>query len=504
MNLMSRSFLQIYEQMLHPVLVFDIDLNIQYVNQAAKIFYEDKNKRPQDSHQTLLDFDIHLKDPGQLEKFKDHLALKTSFNRNSLYQFNNGKKYQVEMNITRYHLDGEVFFLQQYFNVKPAAYSNQVCKIKPELLYFTQTLLDNVPIPFFYKNMKGHYIGCNKAFEKIIGKPRHEIINCTAFHLFKPEIAQIIAQYDAFLINGQKEAIDYQMTLIFEDDTAHELFFSKTIINKAGFLPTNIVGVMLDLSETKQKELLLCDAKNAAEAAVRAKSEFLENMSHELRTPMNATMGMTAMLLVTELDEEQREYADLINQENHHLLDIIDKILNYSRYTKESFVLKSLDFSLRDLIYSITDQYQTKATQSNLELRYMVQNDVPELLLGDANCLSEILKHLLDNAFKFTKQGFVSLTVNLSAYLPQEKLYCLRFNVQDTGIGIDKDKQQSIFDAFNQADNSRVRQYGGIGLGLSLSARLISLMKGVIWLESEVNQGSTFRFTAYFKESELI
>lgn len=501
MSSLITSIFQMYEHMLHPVLIFDINFQIHYLNLAAKEYYACQKREI--ILQTLFDFDVSLKEIETLERFKAHLSTKKSFNRNSLCRAQDGRQYQVEMNISAVELERRVYYVQQHFNMTPSPEQENLCQIETNLLSFTQNLLDNIPIPFFYKNRYGQYIGCNKAFEKIIGLSRKQLIYRTAAELFQPEVAQLIQQYDYLLMTGQKESVDYQMTMIFGDGSAHQISFSKTVVNKTELSSAEIVGVMIDISEIKQKEFLLREAKNAAEASVRAKSEFLENMSHELRTPMNATMGMTSMLLATNLDEEQREYANLINQENHHLLEILDKILNYSRYTKESFVLKSIDFSLKDLIGSIVNHYAKNALTKQITLKYTIQEEVPDLLLGDPNCLSEILKHLLDNAIKFTSQGEILLTANLSAYLPNEKLYCLRFNVQDTGIGIDQNKLRSIFDAFNQADNSRVRQYGGVGLGLSISARLIALMKGVIWVESEVGQGSVFRFTAYFKESDF-
>ncbi|HDY8174273.1 TPA: response regulator, partial [Vibrio vulnificus] len=258
---------------------------------------------------------------------------------------------------------------------------------------------------------------------------------------------------------------------------------------------SGIVGILLDLTERKQMESELRDAKDTADAMSRAKGDFLANMSHEIRTPMNAILGMAHLALNTELDPSQRKYLTRINESAKNLLGIINDILDFSKIEAGKLSVESIDFSLDEVFENLTNVISFKAQEKGIEFLLDIDPRVPVGLVGDPLRLGQVLVNLCGNAVKFTEKGEILVSVMPESQSSDD--VTLRFSVKDTGIGIDKEKIADLFNAFSQADTSITREFGGTGLGLSISKQLVELMGGQLSVSSAVGMGSTFTFTIH-------
>jgi len=347
---------------------------------------------------------------------------------------------------------------------------------------------------------KGNIVNINKKLHDWLGYKPEEVIgrNLSELPFLSEESkVKIREKFSARLLG--KNTPPYELDFITKSGKKHiGKIFASLIKDKEGKIIQDLAMVS-NITEDKRLQDELRQAKEDAEVANRAKSDFLANMSHEIRTPMNTIVGMGDLLSETQLLPEQQQYIHTLQTAGETLLSLISDILDLSKIEGGHLDLEEIDFDLGELIEKIGQIIAMRAHKKGLELSYQVMPDVPNSLTGDPDRLRQILINLITNAIKFTKKGEVLVEVQYDKDRAKTKdAALLRFSVKDTGIGIPREKLNSIFDSFIQVSSSVTRQYGGTGLGLTISQRLIGLMGGRIWVQSKVGQGSTFYFTAQF------
>ena len=344
-------------------------------------------------------------------------------------------------------------------------------------------------------NLDGQIVDCNSACARIFGfSSREEMMETRMGERYaKP------GDREAFLarLMPTGNMTNYEHRMRRKDGSPVWLLASTTVAGQKYGAPAATESTLIDITERKRVEEELQHAKDIAEAASRAKSEFLANMSHEIRTPMNGIIGMTELALETNLTEEQREYLSMVKTSADALLSVINDILDFSKIEAGKMDLDLSVFSVREVLEETIKAFGVTAGEKRLELVCDIRSDIPPIVEGDSTKLRQVVVNLLGNAIKFTDQGEVVLQVEVEK--KEEQDVELHFIVRDTGVGVPREKQQLIFEAFAQADSSSRRKYGGTGLGLTISSRLVAMMGGRIWLESELGQGSTFHFTTRFK-----
>jgi PAS domain S-box-containing protein len=357
-------------------------------------------------------------------------------------------------------------------------------------LRFVEVLLEATPTALYLKDRQGRFIRVNRAFEDLLGVERSQWVGRSSAELAGDDALLVDPERDQQLFEtGVAQTFEASFIHRPTGETRQGLFRKAPITNAAGEV-TGLVANIVDITERTQMELALRRATRHAEAANSAKSEFLANMSHEIRTPMNGVIGMTDLALDTDLDEVQREYLEVVKTSAQSLMVILNDILDFSKIEAGRLDIESVVFNLPGLMSDTLKALRPRAAQKGLALTLELGAALPRQVRADPGRLRQILTNLCDNAIKFTATGAV--VIRLDGEPAEEGAWNLHLSVQDSGIGIDPEKQQRIFEAFSQADSSTTRRFGGTGLGLTICSRLATLMGGRIWLESQPGQGSIF------------
>ncbi|MDH4251831.1 MAG: ATP-binding protein [Nitrospira sp.] len=303
----------------------------------------------------------------------------------------------------------------------------------------------------------------------------------------------------AAYLSRRKSQLEIEHRLRHKDGSYRWILARGTLIKSHG-QSTRIVGIHLDVTDRKVAEEQLRQAKEVAEAASQAKSQFLANVSHEIRTPMNGVLGMAELLLRCALGDKERHLTESIHRSGTVLLGLINDILDFSKIEAGKLQLEIISFEIRRTIQDAVDLAMPEVQKKHLKISWHVAGDIPAYLLGDPMRLRQIIVNLVGNAVKFTERGVIEVAVSVESH--RGELYGLSVTVRDTGIGISPEAQAHIFAAFSQADGSTTRKYGGTGLGLAIVKQLVTLMGGHIKLQSAPGEGSTFTFSGYFKECD--
>jgi PAS domain S-box-containing protein len=369
-------------------------------------------------------------------------------------------------------------------------------------------VLNNIPLYIFWKDRTSSYLGGNTIFAQAAGMSDSQaLIGKSDFELDWKDLAESFRADDRRVMETNTPKLNFEESVIRPDGKVITVRTSKVPLQDREGTVFGVLGIFEDITERKQidaqikayaeelvqKNSTLDRALVDAEAAVLAKSAFLATMSHEIRTPMNGVIGMTGLLLDTDLTPEQREFAETVRLSGDHLLTVINDILDFSKIEAGKMNLEIIDFDLRTAVAEAVDLLAERASSKGLNLACLFHAEVPEALRGDPGRLRQILLNLLGNAIKFTEQGEVVLSVTLLHHTKTDAT--VRFAVQDTGIGLSPEGQGHMFQSFSQADNSTTRKFGGTGLGLAICKQLTELMGGQIGVDSRLGEGSTFWFT---------
>ena len=358
-------------------------------------------------------------------------------------------------------------------------------------LRFIEELLEIIPNPVYFKDRLGRYIGCNRACEDLLGLRREDFLGRTVGEFEPLETAGEEERRDSELY-AEGGVQTYDAHVVQPSGEVRDVVCSKTLFTGGQGDVGGILGVITDITRQKRVEAELREASHQAEAASRAKSEFLANMSHEIRTPMSGIIGLIDLTLGAPLGEQERRFLSLAKSSAHSLLNVLNDILDLSRVEAGRMSLEQLAFQPRNLLAEVVASLEPRARAKGLALDCRIAREAPTQMVSDPLRLRQIFVNLLGNAVKFTREGRIDVSV-----WPEGEggARALHVCVSDTGIGIAADKLERVFESFTQADNSTTREFGGTGLGLTISRRLAQALGGRLWAESEYGKGSQFHLS---------
>jgi PAS domain S-box-containing protein len=359
--------------------------------------------------------------------------------------------------------------------------------------YFLHTLLDNVPDSIYFKDPESRFLRVSAGLVEKFGLQSNEqVIGKTDADFFAARHANQARRDELTIMTTGRAMVDLVEQETWPDRPDTWCSTTKLPLRDNAGTIVGTFGITRDITQQKRNAQELLEAKEAADAANRAKSEFLANMSHEIRTPMNAILGMTELVLDTPLAPAQRDYLKMVHESGEALLTIINDILDFSKIEAGKFSLDPTEFQFRSSLQDTLRPLHVRAQAKSLSVRLEIEPEVPVVIIADLGRIRQILMNLVGNAIKFTSSGEIVVAFSLQHRAGQRAR--LHGSVRDPGIGIPTEKLDSIFHEFEQVDASTTRQYGGTGLGLAITSKLIALMQGRVWAESQLGAGSTFHF----------
>ncbi len=351
---------------------------------------------------------------------------------------------------------------------------------------FLASIVESCDDAIFGLRLDGTVLSWNKAAEEMYGYTAAEMVGQPVFLLSPPDRLSEMEENLIKLTQGERVPL-FETVRVTKDHRTIDISVRTSLVKNSSGAITGVAVIARQVTDQTR-------ALEAVRAANHVKNQFLDNMSHEIRTPMNGILGMTELVLDSDLTPEQRENLGLVKLSTESLLAAIDDILDFSQIDAGKLKLERIPFDFRESLGETMKMLGFRAQKKGLELVYEIAPEIPSALYGDPGRIRRILYNLVGNAVKFTDQGDVLLTVTQESRTDEE--VCLHFAVKDSGIGVPLEQQRTIFEPFSQADGSVTRKHDGIGLGLTIASRLVELMQGKIWLESAPGKGCTFHFTA--------